>query len=86
MMMTDLPDDLSKDIYREAKLLRLIGCLFVLVATLSFAFIERYDNFSWNVLTTFLAVLFSVGIVIVLLGDRNIRKIKKHTGVDVPYI
>lgn len=79
-------DGLAKDIYQDAKFLRLIGCLLFAVASTAGVLLGRYDSFTWHGTTAFLACLACVGIVSCIIGDRLIRKIKKHTGVDVPHI
>lgn len=79
-------DGLAKGIYQDAKFLRLLGCLFLAVALTALVFLWRYDNLIWNGITTFLVCLACVGAVICAIGDRLIRRIKKHTGVDVPHI
>lgn len=76
-------DSLAADVHRDAKFFRWIGCLILAVALLSVFFLARADDLSWNILTAFLLMLVCLGLAMLFLGDRLIRKIKKHTGVDV---
>lgn len=86
MKDTSKLDGLAKGIYQDAKFLRLLGCLLLAVAFTALATLWRYDSLNWNGIAAFLLCLACVGAVICTIGDRLIRKIKKYTGVDVPYI
>lgn len=86
MKQTSQLDGLAKGIYQDAKFLRLLGCLLLAVAFTALAVSWRFDSLVWNGTTAFLVCLACVGAVICTIGDRLIRRIKKHTGVDVPHI
>ncbi len=84
--MTDQLNDFSKEVYNEAKLARLAGVLFLVIGLTVLLSLHYFGvEVSGGVSATLVSVSVA-GILLVVLGDRWIRKIKKYTGVDVPLI
>lgn len=77
---------LADDIYRDAKALRLLGVLCLTASGTAAAILLSQDHLEWNLLTGLLTMISGGGFVAYIVGQRQIRKVKKHTGVDVPYI
>jgi len=76
----------EREIYNDAKFFRIFGVLLLAIALISVVFLFRTADLKWGILTTMATVFFSVSVVLVSIGDRNIRKLKKHTGVHLPPI
>lgn len=72
------------DMHHVAKRYRIEGTIYMIAAGTGLIATNGFSSMGWDTYTAGMMALGIFGIGRIMTGERLIRALKKHTGVDVP--